>query len=141
MVEGDGRLPILRVISDPGDSFYLEEQGGVVEHIARPTYIPVATGHISRDFARRELLILAQYLRADELWNAQIEQIYVTPREEIELVPRVGNHTIVLGRPGNYAYKFDKLRTFYTKGLSQVGWDRYGRINVDYSNQVIGTKK
>ena len=141
VVEVECRRPILRVISDSGDSFYLDEQGEVVEHIARPTYIPVATGHISRDFARRELLILAQYLRADELWNAQIEQIYVTPREEIELVPRVGNHTIVLGRPGNYAYKFDKLRTFYTKGLSPVGWGRYGRINIDYSNQVIGTKK
>lgn len=141
VVEVECRRPILRVIADSGDSFYLDDSGEVIEHIARPTYIPVATGHISRDFARQELLTLAQFLRADDLWNAQIEQIYVTPREEIELVPRVGDHTIVLGRPGNYAYKFDKLRTFYEKGLSEVGWDRYSRINIDYNNQVVGTKK
>lgn len=135
------RRPILRVIADSGDSFYLDDSGEVIDQIAKPAYIPVATGHISRDFARQELLTLAQFLRADDLWNAQIEQIYVTPREEIELVPRVGDHTIVLGRPGNYAYKFDKLRTFYEKGLSEVGWDRYSRINIDYNNQVVGTKK
>lgn len=140
VVEVECRRPILRVIADSGDSFYLDEEGEVIEHIARPTYIPVATGHISRDFARQELLTLAQFLRADNLWNAQIEQIYVTPREEIELVPRVGAHIIVLGRPGNYAYKFDKLRTFYKKGLSEVGWNRYSHINVDYNNQVVGTK-
>ena len=141
VVEVECRRPILRIMADSGDSFYLDEEGEVIEYIARPTYIPVATGHISRDFARQELLTLAQFLRADDLWNAQIEQIYVTPREEIELIPRVGNHTIVLGRPGNYAYKFDKLRTFYEKGLSEVGWDRYSRINIDYNNQVVGTKK
>ena len=141
VVEVECRRPILRIMADSGDSFYLDEEGEVIEYIARPTYIPVATGHISRDFARQELLTLAQFLRADDLWNAQIEQIYVTPREEIELIPRVGNHTIVLGRPGNYAYKFDKLRTFYEKGLREVGWDRYSRINIDYNNQVVGTKK
>ena len=123
------------------DNFYLDEEGEIINHIAKAIYLPIATGHIDRAYAQKHLFPLAQLLQEDELWNAQIEQIYVTPREEIELVPRVGNHTIVLGRPGNYAYKFDKLRTFYTKGLSQVGWDRYGRINIDYSNQVIGTKK
>jgi len=141
VVEVECRKPILRVINSSGDSFYIDEEGEVIEHTSKPTYIPIATGHISREFARKELLTLAQYLFADELWNAQIEQIHVTPREEIELIPRVGDHTIVLGRPGNYAYKFSKLRTFYEKGLSQVGWDRYSRINIDYNNQVVGTKK
>lgn len=141
VVEVECRRPILRVIADSGDNFYVDEEGEVIEHIARPAYIPVATGHISREFARKELLTLAQYLCADELWKAQIEQIYVTSRENIELVPRVGNHTIVLGRPGNYAYKFSKLRAFYEKGLSQVGWGRYSHINIDYNNQVVGTMK
>ena len=84
---------------------------------------------------------MAQYLRTDDLWNAQIEQIHVTANQEIELIPRVGDHVIVLGRPGNYAQKFDRLQTFYKKALDQVGWDRYSRINIDYTNQVVATKK
>ena len=80
-------------------------------------------------------------MQNDEFWKAQIAQVHVTATHEIELVPRVGDHTIVLGRPGNYARKFEKLYTFYEKGLTQVGWNKYSRINLDYSNQVIGTKK
>ena len=32
------------------------------------------------------------------LWNAQIEQIHVLPGKNIELVPRVGDHLIYLGK-------------------------------------------
>lgn len=135
------RRPILRIISDSNDSYYLDEEGEVIEHITKAVYVPIATGAINRQFAQQELLPLAQYLRSEELWNAQIAQIHVTPRQEIELIPRVGNHIIVLGRPGNYAHKFGKLETFYKKGLSEVGWDRYSRINIDHSDQVVGTKR
>lgn len=135
------RRPILRVMADGGDSYYLDEEGEIIERISKAVYLPVATGRIAREFAKKELLVLAQYLRTDDLWNAQIEQIHVTANQEIELVPRVGDHVIVLGRPGNYAQKFDKLQTFYKKALDQVGWDRYSRINIDYTNQVVATKK
>ena len=53
----------------------------------------------------------------------------------------MGGHVIELGRPGDYEQKFDRLKVFYEKGLGEVGWDRYSRINVDYENQVVATKK
>lgn len=141
VVEVKCRRPILRVMTNGGESYYLDEEGEVIERIAKAVYVPVATGYITRDFAKQELLELALYLQGNELWNAQIEQINVTRRGELELVPRVGSHVIVLGAPGNYEQKFAKLQTFYEKGLNEVGWNRYSRINVDYGNQVIGTRK
>lgn len=141
VVEVTCRRPILRVLSEGNDSYFLDEEGEIIEHIAKAVYVPVATGHITRSFAKKELLPLAQFLQDEELWEAQIEQIHVTSRKEIELIPRVGSHIIVLGRPGDYAYKFEKLQAFYEKGLSKVGWDRYSRIDIDHNNQVIGTKK
>ena len=135
------RRPVLRVIADGGDNYYLDEEGAVIERISKAVYLPVATGRITRDFAQRELLPLAQYLHSNDLWNAQIEQIHVAANEEIQLVPRVGDHIIVLGRPGNYDHKFGKLQTFYKKALTEVGWERYSHINVDYSDQVVATKK
>lgn len=141
VVNVECRRPILRVIADSGDSFYLDEEGEVIDHIAKAVYLPVATGHISREYAQKYLLPLAQYLKDDELWNAQIDQIHVTARGEVELVPRVGGHVIVLGKPYHYARKFDKLKTFYEKGLSKVGWGKYSRVNLEYDNQVVGTKK
>lgn len=141
VVEVECRRPILRVMPNGGGSYYLDEDGKVIEHIAKAVYVPVATGYITREFAQEELLTLAHFLQNNELWNAQIEQICVTQRGELELIPRVGGHVVVLGRPGNYAEKFSNLQTFYEKGLSEVGWNRYSRINVDYNNKVIGTKK
>lgn len=140
-VDIECRRPILRVITASGESYYLDAEGEVIERIAKAIYLPLATGNISREFAQNELLALAQYLHEHDLWNAQVEQIYVNSRQEIELVPRVGNHIIVLGRPENYAGKFDKLKTFYDKALSEVGWSRYSHINIDYNGQVVGTKR
>ena len=141
MIEVKYRRPILRIINDNHDSYYLDEKGEIIEHIAYAVYVPIATGHITRKFAQEELYTLAQYLQDEELWNAQIEQIHVTSHGEIELIPRVGNHIIVLGLPNDYARKFDKLLTFYEEGLNKIGWDRYSRISVDFNNQVVATKR
>ena len=37
--------------------------------------------------------------------------------------------------------KFEKLKTFYEKGLNQVGWNKYSRISLEFNNQIICTKK
>jgi cell division protein FtsQ len=47
----------------------------------------------------------------------------------------------VLGSPTEFEYKFEKLQAFYEKAIPQVGWDYYSRINLDYSDQVIATKR
>ena len=141
VVKIECRRPILRIMANGGESYYLDEDGEVIDYIAKAVYLPVATGYVTREFAQRELLELAQYLLKNDLWNAQVSQICVTSRGEIELIPRVGNHVIVFGRPGDYEDKFEKLQTFYEKGLGEVGWERYSRINVDYDGQIVATKK
>ena len=140
-VEVKCRRPILHVIANNGENYYIDEEGEVIEKISKAVYLPVATGYITREFAKDELFALACYLQANDFWNAQIGQVHVTARKEIELVPRVGDHIIVLGRPNDYTGKFEKLYTFYEEGLGVLGWNKYSRINLDYSDQVIGTRK
>ena len=141
VVNVECRRPILRVMSNGGDSYYLDEEGEMIEYISKAVYLPVATGDITREYAQKELLVLAKYLHENELWNAQIEQICVLSNGDIELVPRVGDHIIALGRPNGYADKFEKLQAFYKKGFGELGWDRYSCINVGYEGQVVATKK
>ena len=141
MVTVKCRKPILRIINNGNESYYLDEEGEVIEHIAKAVYVPLAMGNISRKFAREGLLPLAQYLQEEELWNAQIEHIFVNEQGSIELIPRVGDHIIVLGSPKDYANKFDNLLAFYKKALSEVGWDRYSHINLDNEGQVVATKR
>jgi len=134
------RTPILRVIPDHGQSGYIDRDGVFFDRLPKPVYLPVATGNINKDFAEKELFEIARFLQKDEFWNAQIEQIHVNAAQELVLVPRVGDHIIRFGKVEKVKSKFDKLQTFYEKGLSQVGWNRYSIIDVRYGNQVIGIK-
>jgi cell division protein FtsQ len=59
----------------------------------------------------------------------------------VELTPTVGSQQIILGKIENYKENLEKLRLFYEKGLSKVGWNNYSVINLKYKNQVVCTKK
>ena len=83
----------------------------------------------------------ALFLKKNEFWNSQIEQINILSDKTIELVPRVGQHVVYLGTFANYQEKLERLKKFYTKALNQVGWNKYSRINVEFSNQIICTRR
>ena len=135
------RIPLLRVMSSNGDNYYIDNEGKAMKASGKPVHVAVATGYIDRKFAQDKLFELARFLQNDKFWNAQIEQINVTPKQEIELVPRVGNHILFIGKPELYETKFRKLKAFYTEGLNKVGWNKYNRISVEFNNQIICTKK
>ena len=41
----------------------------------------------------------------------------------------------------NASEKLDKLYTFYSKGLNSMGWEKYEKLNIEFNDKVIGTKK
>ena len=60
---------------------------------------------------------------------------------EIEMIPRIGNHTVVIGNDMFLEEKFNKLSVFYREGLNKKGWDKYSIINLKFKDQVVCTKK
>ena len=135
------RVPVMRVMSSNGNNYYLDNAGKIMTAAGKSIHVVVATGFIDRKFAQTELYPLGKFLQSDKFWESQIEQINVTPKQELELVPRVGEHILFLGKPGNYKEKFSKLRTFYQSALNRVGWNKYERISIEFNNQIICTKK
>ena len=136
------RMPILRIFSTKGN-YYVDKEG---EKMPVPggnfaVYVPVASGFIEDEYATTDLYEFALFLQQDKFWNSQVKQIYVTPNGDIELTPAVGNHQIILGKIDNYKEKLEKLRLFYDKGLSKVGWNKYSVINLKFKNQVVCIKK
>jgi len=101
----------------------------------------VATGNITKEYAKKNLMELAKFIYEDDFWDKQIEQIHVTSNREIELYPRVGEHIIVLGTAENFRKKLDNLMVFYKNGLSKTGWNKYSIINLSYNGQIVCTKK
>jgi cell division protein FtsQ len=83
---------------------------------------------------------MAQFIKADTLWDNQIEQLYVDTKGDIEMVPRVGDHKIILGDADSLQTKFRNLLIFYKKAMPKVGWGTYKTINLKYANQVVCEK-
>ena len=140
-IEVTQRIPLLRIMAANGENYYLDEKGVTMPTANNAANVAVVTGYVDKGFAEKELYELGMFLKKDPFWNAQIQQINVTATKELEFVPRVGDHIIFIGKPGNYEKKFDRLKIFYKKGLNEVGWNKYSRISMEFETQIICTKK
>lgn len=135
------KLPILRVLGTKGN-FYIDNLGSAMPVSSRyVAHVPVASGYVEKEFAMTDLYKFALFLQKNEFWNNQIEQIYVHANNEVELIPRVGNHRIILGTFESFDEKLDKLQLFYKQVTPKMGWDKYSVINLKYKNQIVCTKK
>ncbi len=143
---------VLRIIGLQGQDFYVDTEGTTMP--ASMDYAPrviVANGFISanpetleRDSLQHELVAdlyrTALFLASDSLWNKQIEQLYVNTDSDIELVPRVGEQRIILGRADSLEQKFRKLSLFYKEVVPKVGWGMYQAVNLKFANQLVCEK-
>lgn len=136
------RVPVLRVINNSGESYYIDGDGQRMPLSKNFTaYLPIATGSVNETFATTELYKFAMYLSSDIFWNAQVEQIVISDKNEVGFIPKVGNHKIILGTLEGYEQKLAKLKLFYAKGLTETGWNRYSTIDLRYDKQVVCTKR
>ncbi|MBI9034048.1 MAG: hypothetical protein JEZ03_06235 [Bacteroidales bacterium] len=157
------REPILRVVNNLNNSFYIAQDGGIMPwQQGYPARLLVASGYISDKITRKvlndpivlrnfsvndsltvltHLFDFTNYLIKDEFLKAQIEQVYVNNKSELELVPKVGKHLIIFGPPENIPEKFMKLKAFYKQSMNKAGWDTYETINLNFRDQVVCTKK
>lgn len=154
------RKPIVRIVNANGNQFYLDEEGYQMPLSDNYTpRVPVVTGYINepvltysaneiiendvlaKTVKTDEVFTLVNYIRQNKFWNAQVQQINFNLYNEIELIPTIGDHLIVLGDIANYDKKLNKLKVFYTEGLNHMDWNMYDTINIKFKNQIICTKK
>jgi cell division protein FtsQ len=154
----DQRNPVMRIIPDEGGDYFLDEEGFLFRK--RNLYNPrlhIVEGNINitpamldsvsildtliRHTILKDVFHFVNYIRDDNFWSAQIDQIYIDSRDEVNLVPRVGSHLIHLGTFENYEGKLRNLEAFYDKVLPVVGWDKYSTINLEYKDQLVCKKK
>lgn len=150
-IEVKQRQPVLRILNAAGQDFYIDSNG--LKMPMSPNFtanVLVATGNILEAFRGKvdtlltplasDLYKTALFMTRDTLWNAQIEQIYVNDKQDIELIPRVGNQRIILGNADSLATKMNNLLAFYKQAMPLVGWNAYKTINLKYTNQIVCEK-
>ncbi|HNQ13199.1 MAG TPA: hypothetical protein PKH65_04315 [Bacteroidia bacterium] len=153
------RKPLIRLINQHGEHFYIDTEGDFVPVSDKSAYsVIVANGFIYNNLKEKkavaeveikgkiskslayQLYELGRFFDTHEFWNNQIEQVYVNVYQQIELIPRIGNQRIVLGNTDQLEARFEKLMLFYKEAMPRVGWDAYSKINLMYDGQVVCTK-
>lgn len=134
------RNPILRVMGVNGN-YYIDDEGLVMPVSYHFTaHLPIATGYVTKEIVDGGLFHFALFLEDNSFWKMFIEQIHVLSNGDIELIPKIGDFTILLGDFTNFDKKLDNLMLFFEKGATKRGWNVYKTINIKYENQVICTK-
>lgn len=82
------------------------------------------------------VLEMIRYLRSNSFWNAQVIQMDVSKKGEINLYTALGNQRIEFGTADRIEAKLTKLRLFYSKVLA-ADWGRYSRISLKYHDQIV----
>ena len=86
-------------LSSGFESYYIDENGDIMPTTSSFTaYLPLATGYITHSYAKIATISDGRLSENNPFWDAQIEQIYVTENNEIELIPRIGDNLILFGK-------------------------------------------
>lgn len=156
-IEADQRDPVARIITRYGRSYYTDRSGVIIPHTGAYTpRVTVVSGYLEipdsiiRDGSIRDagegsilptILEMVNYINGDSFWKSQIEQIWISPRKELEIVPMAGNHIIRFGKAEDFLVRFAYLEEFYRTALPLVGWNRYSAIDMRFKGQIVCTKR
>jgi len=143
-------MPISRIEVTGGEDYYLDPVGKRIPIKGEVVRVPVVTGHIDNyissykkktDHNLNYVLSVSQKIYEDDFLSALVDQIYVTEEDDIILIPKLGRQRIALGPDENLDDKMYKLKTYYKKGVKNMGIDRFEELNLRYDGQIVGTKK
>lgn len=139
------RTPVMYILPDSTTGYYIDEKGEIIENTNYASNVLVATGDITKEYARTKLVDFGNFLLQDTFWDNQIVQLNVTKSRGkdhvVELIPRVGEGTIYLGKIDDFEKKLKRMKVFYAKAMPSIGWDKYSAFNLEYPNQIVCTKK
>jgi len=149
-VKIEERQPVARVFTVEGNSFYVDTAGvNLPLSDKQSARVPMFT-NFPKDTIKtpnvdsillKGIVKMASYIMEDSFWNAQIQQINITPQYKFEIVPTLGNQLILFGTATDIEEKFNNLYTFYTKAWVQNGINTYSTLDVQFKNQVVGVRK
>ena len=150
--------PVVRISTGTGRNIYIDENGRVLPlcgyFIADVPLVTLSDSLYESKIAVKEidkniyknyifidnLLNFVKWVGDDAFWNSQIAQINLNDKGEIELIPRVGAHVVILCEEndlGDFEKYLRKLKVFYLKELKSVGWNRYKVIDLKFDDMAV----
>ncbi len=132
------RKPIARVVD--GTSFYLDRQGlkmPLSEHYS--ARVPLVTG-ISEDHLQ-EIHPLVTYIRNDEFLTKHVTELNRLDNGKYLIRLRQLDFVVLLGTVNDIDTKFKNFKAFYQKAMKDEKLNAYKKVDLQFGDQVVCTKK
>jgi cell division protein FtsQ len=143
------REPLARLFTTAGNSFYIDSNEKRMPLSDKTTArVLVFTGFPDKKvLSPKDSTLLnhvkrvAQFIRKDSFWTSQASAFDITPEQNFEMVPVIGNHLVRIGDAENLEQKFHRLFLFYNAVLSKTGFDKYKVVDAQYDGQIVALRK
>ncbi len=144
------RIPIARIFTASGNSFYIDKEGLqlplkqlTVLRLPVFTNFPSDQEKLSKpdSLLLNDVLHFTKAVATDSFFMAQTAQVNIASNGDFELVPSVGDHIVLIGSVENIEDKLNRLYTFYKNVWVQSGLNAYQVIDCRFDNQIVALKK
>lgn len=133
------RKPIARVSTNA--SYYIDDEGKYMPlSINYTAHVPLVTGHVEKNNLAN-IYTIARKIAGDEFLKTHIVEIQQKEDQTLSLKTRVFDFEIVLGDLKDLDKKINNLKAFYQKAKKDETLDTYSKVNLQFNNQVVCTKK
>ena len=149
-VKIEQRIPIARIFTASGNSFYIDKEGLqlplkqlTVLRLPVFTNFPSDQQNLSKpdSLLLNDILHFTKTVQNDSFFMAQTAQVNIAVNGDFELVPTVGDHLVLIGSVENIEDKLNRLYTFYKNVWVQSGLNAYQVIDCRFDNQIVALKK
>ena len=149
-VKIEQRIPIARVFTASGTSFYIDNEGTrlplkqlTVLNLPVFTGFPTDQPKLSKPDSAllKDVLFFAKTIQKDSFFMAQVAQVNIEPNWTFEMVPTLGDHLVLLGTVDQLEDKLNRLFTFYKNVWVPSGINAYQYIDCRFNHQIVALKK
>lgn len=132
--------PILRIKNGNKEYYLTKEAENLELSSIYSSKVLLAKGSFSNE-EKKHLADLVQTINSDEFFKKQIISIKKTVPHLFILIPKIGNHHIILGNIKDFKSKLNKLKAFYKQYLNKIDMNQYQSIDLQYKDQVVAKKR
>lgn len=136
---------LLHVFSPDGGHYFITTEGKILPYTTRiKERLIIVNGNLPCEGmaqvdsgALKSVYTLAQLISQDAELTAQYRQIHVNKKQQLELIPTVGKHTILLGDTTQMQNKFARIKEFNRQILTTTKGKEYSHLDVRFKNKII----
>ncbi|AWU43786.1 cell division protein FtsQ [Blattabacterium sp. (Cryptocercus kyebangensis)] len=132
--------PILRIKNGNKEYYLTKESGNLELSSFYSSKVILAKGSFSKE-EKKNLSDLVKTINSDDLLKYQIISIKKTVSNLFILIPKIGNHHIILGSLKDLKSKLNKLKAFYKQYLNKIDINQYKSIDLQYKDQIVAKKR